>query len=896
MNRRWLWLSGGLLLVTAGCAGGLALLPLLLKDDVQDAVDAQLDVSIEADVQLGGVQLGLLSSFPQLDLHLTDLHVVGQGDFAGVTLATMPEIHIGIDLFSLFFGDTVTLRSVALVDPVFDLRILADGRSNVSALATGAAPADPDAPEVGLRLDRVTVDNATLTFDDRSTGARTEILGLDVRASGDLTARTTHLQTHTTIESLTASQGGVAWLRDTVWDADIALDQDVATGGLTLRDNRIAVNALTVRLDGSVVPEESGWDVDLALSTEETAFAPLLSLLPGAYTESFDGVDADGTVSLSGKVLGLAGGDDWPALDLALVVADGRYRFADQPLGVEAIAVDVTLHHPGGDPDLLEIDLDNLAMTVGETPITGRMTVRRPMTDPVLDLAAQGRLDLDALGRSVPAVADAQPPSGVLDLDVTARGRMSAFQEGQSESIEAAGQVLATGLRYAPPDWPVITIERLDLTLSPQSARLDTLDLTWTGSHASLQGEFDNLLPYLLADETLVGRLALTSDQTVDVRPFQGEDAAAGDPGEEAVVVPVPGRLDLQIGVTLARALTTELDLSNVTGSMHVVDHTVHMKGWRADTLGGTIDVSGSYRAQTDEHADIDLSMDALQFDLGETFAQFETLRHIAPLLEGATGRVDSDGVAKARIKRDGSPELALMSSSGTIGAGGVRLRAASLADMAAKLGAPNLPTIRPGRIAYTIREGSLHLKPFRATFGSVPATVSGKTGILDGALDLVIDLTLPKAGGVQLLVGGTLDKPKIRLASELVDAVKETVKAEVAQVTEEARAGVSDAVREQADALVDAAQEQADRLRSEAAKAAKAIRTEGRTQADKLEAAAAGNPLSELAATEAAKRVKAEARKAAARVEQEADKTASKVVAEANAKREALLESTTGG
>ena len=109
----------------------------------------------------------------------------------------------------------------------------------------------------------------------------------------------------------------------------------------------------------------------------------LLSLVPSAYDDSFAGVDAAGTLRLSGTAKGrYVDSDRLPAFDLDLAVENGRFKYPQLPSGVEDIALALTLHHPGGPKDALVVDVSSLSFRTAGAPVKVRAHVEHPVTDP----------------------------------------------------------------------------------------------------------------------------------------------------------------------------------------------------------------------------------------------------------------------------------------------------------------------------------------------------------------------------------------------------------------------------------------------------------------------------------------------------------------------------------
>jgi uncharacterized protein involved in outer membrane biogenesis/uncharacterized protein YjbJ (UPF0337 family) len=938
--------AGGLLVV--GFVLVLALVPVLFKDRIVAFLNEQIDEQVAADVALGDVSVSLLSTFPRLGVRVHDVKVVNQAPFAGTELFSAGEIVLGLDVMSVIRGEEIRIHRIGLVDPAIHVIVDEEGRTNtdiVRAGEEGAAPAPEPAGEEGagyaLRLDDLDVQNLRLVYDDRSGGMKASVDDLDVAARVSFEGDVAKVQSTSSIAALGFATGGVTMLRDAALDAEIDLVYDTATGKAEFGDNTIAINAMPLSFAGTVWPKEDATELALTFQTADNSFKSLLSLVPAAYGESFAGLDAAGTIAVGGKVEGTyASTDDTttlPAFDVAVAVHEGRFKYPDLPTGVDRVELDLQLRHPGGtDLDALVIDVPKLGLTAAGAPFDAQLRLTHPMSDPDLTAKAKGVVDLAALRAAMPAEAEAAPPSGRIELDLAVAGRMSDFQAGDAEGVQAEGTVVATDVRYVSEGWPELLVKKLDLVLGTEVAELRQAKVSWDDSAVTVAGRVEGILPYLMTDDgVLRGNVSVNSPK-MDLRPFEGEgesgDAAApapaagkagkkgkgngaatgseGSGGEgEPALVAVPTNVDFVTELKIDRLITSSFDMSDVVGSVIVRDGAVRMDPLKATMLGGRVTLEGGYAAPTARKADLDVAITGFELQIDDTLQTFETMAAILPVLEGVAGRYDTSFSMKLALQDDGTPDLASLASSGMFAPMGATLRPGALDEVAKKLGGGfDALQLSGARVNYSFDNGKIDVEPFTVKLGGNAAELSGQVGVLDRKLDLVADLSVPtkllagapalasvkKALGSSVDVAvrfrGTYDAPKVSVAVEgagdVVDAVVGEVKEQVGKVLDDVIAEA----RRQGDALVAAAEREADRLRSEAKKAADKLRSEGKKQGDKLVKDAKGNPLKEVAAKEAAKVVEREAGKAADKVVKEADTVANKVVSEAKSQRDKLI------
>lgn len=898
MTRRRNLAIAGAVVVGLG-AIGVAVLPGIVQARVRSAIDAMLAETVDADVSVGQVDVSLFRTFPTVSVSVTDVVVSGRDAFQGIELANLPRVELGIDLLSAIGGSTLTIARASSTGGHVHVVVAEDGRPNWDVL-----PESDGEDTATLDLDHVVIADLGITYEDRGAELVTEVEDIDATASARLTQSVAHVDTHATIASLTMRYAGVTWLRATRWDSQMLVDIDQQTGAVTFGDNQVRINELPLTFRGLATPTDDSWDVDLGVEATDTSFAALLSLVPDAYSDSFADVNASGQVAFAGTIDGVYDStwETLPSFDVELDVQDGRFQFPDLPTAVDRVATRIEFSHPGGDRDRVRIDAKHFELAVGGAALRGRLAVEHPTTDPDLDAMFDGRLDLGALRRALPEAAGAPEVDGFLDLDFTVDGRMSDFQERRVERVHAGGSIRGRGLRF---DWDQepVEIDRIDVVLSPSRTTVNELALRSMGSDVRISGNLDDLFPWLLADADLSGALGLRSGQ-IDLRPFQGE---SDRPSDDGLLFAVPEGVVLGLTAELDRVLTDAFTMRDVTGSLDVRGGVMTLKRLNGRMLGGDVTLSGTYAADTVEQAEVDLKIETNRTDLGDTLATFETLAVVAPVLKRAVGAYDSSISVSATLGRDGSPDLSAVTSFGDLSPRNMRVQTATLNTIATQLKNDELAALdlAATRLAYFFEKGRVDLKPFTARMGKQRATISGSFGPLDKTLDLGLDIpietrlirgakvlgalgdALPKTADVQVEIGGTFDKPRVKIGlggtfvDEAVDAALDPL---VAAATAEG------------DKLLAEARAAADKLLAEAQKAADALIAEAKKKARKLRRDARGKPLEEVAAEAAAKLLENEADKAADKVLAQAEKAADKLVDEAKKKRDQLVGDATAG
>jgi len=927
MKRKVLLLVGTLAVLLVAF---VLLVPVLFKDRLLAAAVAEVEKHVDASVTVGGADVTLLSRFPDLELTLTGVELTGRGAFEGVRLARVGGARVAVDLASVLGGGTVRVRSLRLQD--LDVHVVVDeqGRSNVALLGSGAAPepsatdaAPPVAPAgpstFALDLEDYTVTDLSLTYEDRRGGTGVAIKDLDAAGRIELAGASNTVSADATIAALTVG----TMLDRVAVAAKVALSVDTETGAITLGETTLSLSELPLAFHGTIVPTGADHQVDVSFSAAETRFGALYSLFPAAASSALPGLVTNGTLALQGAVSGRVRSgaqDDLPGFNLTLQVADGAFRYPSLPTSVDGIQLDIAVRHPQGGLDLAEVDVSRFAFAVGGNPLMGSLRLRTPISDPDVTATLVGTLDLGLLRQALPPSSATY--EGRADINLDLAGRVSQFTVETADTVKASGTLRLEGFRYTDPSQPApVLVDRLLLTLDPRRADLAELSMHVGGSDLQASGTVDNAIAWALTDATLVGRMDISSS-FLDLDAFAADDAATATPSsaapstptsasetaaEGSSVVVIPTNLDFVLSARAERVRYGGHEGTSAVGAFTVKDGALKIDSLRMRLLGGTLALSGRYAAPTDAQADVDLRVDVVDLDVGETVAAFRVLEELVPVARGARGRFRSGFQMQARLGRDLAPDLASVLSNGMIRTQGLTLEPAILSEVAERIGKRALRTLDldDTTLAFDMKQGRIALTPTSVKLGGAAARLGGSAGALDRTLDLDLDVQVPVgevkasellgklgvlkggAANVKVDIGGTYDKPTFKLdLGDIAAVVEDQIVAVVDTVLDRLLAQAA----AQGDALVAEAERQATKLKAEAKRQADGLKAQAKKQADKLAAEAKGNPIAEAAAKEAKKRLVAEAEKQIDKLNAEADKKADAAIDAAKRERSRLL------
>ena len=99
-------------------------LPYIFKDKIVAKLKTAINEKINAKVDFTDVDVSLLRGFPNINLRINDLSVVGTQEFDGVSLLNSKYFDIDVDFWSTISGSSVVpVKSIHLEQPNINILV-----------------------------------------------------------------------------------------------------------------------------------------------------------------------------------------------------------------------------------------------------------------------------------------------------------------------------------------------------------------------------------------------------------------------------------------------------------------------------------------------------------------------------------------------------------------------------------------------------------------------------------------------------------------------------------------------------------------------------------------------------------------------------------------------------
>jgi hypothetical protein len=899
----------------------LIILPYAFKGKIISIAKIELNKKLNAHVDFGDLKLSFIKGFPNAFIGLEKLSVVGIKPFEGDTLVAFRSFGLKVDIMSLIKMKNIKIKSIIVDRPVVKALVLKNGKANWDIMK----PSGPETPsdttksttKIAIKLNKFALKNANILYRDESMRMESEIKNLNFTLSGDLSSDFTKLVIESSIKSLNFTYGTVKYLKNASVKFKAKIDADLKNSIFTLKDNELALNDIAVRTDGKIAMPGKAIVFNLKFSSTKTDFKSILSMIPAIYMADFNGLQAAGTMKLSGNVIGEYLGSVLPSVNLELLVNDGKFKYPELPSSVEDVNAEMHVHYDGKVTDSSTLNINRFHVVLAGNPFDAQFSVKTPISDPDVNGKITGKVDLSNVLKVIHL--DSTDLSGIIESNISFRGRMSSIQKKQYEDLDADGSITINELKYKSPKFKTgLIIHKSELLFSPQYLDLQSFDIKMGKSDMQFSGKITDFMSYTFSKGVLKADFKLTSQY------FDANEILSGIPTDttkkapdttQLTIIGVPARIEISFSADMARLLYSKMDISNIKGLIVVADEKATITNLSLNMLEGSVMMNGDYSTKDIKKPLVDLGLVLQNIDINSTYKTFNTVKQLAPVAGNTMGKISSTLSFKSELDKHMKPVYNSANGKGTLSTKQIEIyNSKTFAKLADKLKTEKLRhlTLKDINISFAIKDGRIKVDPFAAKFGSGKITAGGDQGI-DQSLNYNMVVSVPRNElgaanealqgltgvaaekglkmnlsdnvNIGVKVKGTFSNPEVtpdmsKTGGNAIQSVKNMIKDNAGAKTTDAKQEVNKQASVEADNLLKDANNQAQSVRDAAQKAADEVRKQANDNAANLEKQAENKP----------KFLQPAAKKAADKVRQQGEDKAQKIIKEADDKANAIL------
>ena len=731
-----------------------AAIPMFFKKDIDAKIKSSINKNVNAKVDFKALDLSLISSFPNVGIKINNLSIIGIDSFDKDTLANVKQLQLNVNLISVLKGETYQINSVNLEEPNIFAKVLKSGKANWDIMKPDSIQSKEESKPTTFKaaLQKYSIAQGTVIYDDASLGLYMKLDSLNHTGKGDFTQDLFTLDTESDIEKLTVKYGGIPYLNGVKLNAELPIEVDMKNMKFTFADNKIKLNELLLSAAGYLaMPNKTDMVMDFKFDAKESELKNFLSLIPSIYAANFKDLEATGKFSVNGVAKGTYNEKSLPAFNVNLLVQNGKIKYPSLPSAINNIQIKSQISNPDGVIDNTVINVPAFHLEFGQVPVDGKLLVKNPVSDPFVDMALKGKLDLKQLTAIFP-MKD-MVLSGILDADVKAAGRKSSIDKQQYEAFKASGQIIANNFNYAGKNVPMpVSVPSAKLTFSPKNITLSNLSAKVGSSDFAANGSLNNYLSYFFnKNQSLQGNFNMSST-LINVNELMGpkatEAASAKTVNSKLSVFEVPDKINFSIAAKANKVIYDNYDITNANGILLVKAKTITFKDLGMNMLDGRLSMNGTYATLNPKKPRIDVDFGIDNMNIQKAFQAFNTIKLLAPVAKYAKGSFSTD------LKYNSDLDENMMPVYSSINAEGLTNIIQAMIDgfeplnkLASSLSSDKLKKLELNNVItkFKIKDGRLNVAPFDIKKDGIVMNVQGSNG-LDQTMDYDLAMNVPRA------------------------------------------------------------------------------------------------------------------------------------------------------
>ena len=854
------------------------LIPVIFKDDIKQAIQTQLDQTLDANLLFDQEQfsVSLINDFPNISVGLGNIGLTGKGAFEGDTLFFASQFDLTMDVMSVISGDQIKILKIAAKDAILNILIDDNGATNYDIVKPTGDPdtenSNEDAGVLSIAMDQWEFQNATIRYIDDTLPYYLILSGIDHQGSGTFVGDIFNMVSTTYASSFSTGYDGVEYISDKVISGEVTMEMDLEAFKFTFKENQINLNGLSLAFDGWLAMPAADIDMDLTFSGKEVDLKSILSLTPGDYESYLEGVTANGSVSLEGLIKGTYNDELMPAVRTSFSVTNGKINYEEYPVPMEEINIKASFDMPGADLSLASFVIDRYSMLIDGERLNMSLNFKN-LDDYQWDLKVDGNADLEKITKIIPL--GEMTLRGKINAALATAGKMSDLEAERYNQLPTSGALKVADFFYQSVDLPQgFGISSMVATFDPEKILLTEFRGNAGKTDLNLNGQINNYLGFALSpDEMLTGKMQFIS-QNVDINEWmtesEGETTTESDTTALSVIS-IPQNIDFVLAADIGQLNYDNLNIKQFKGELLITNGSIVMNKVNFGLLDGSFVMNGLYDSKGD-YPLYSYDLQIKELSIPAAFSSFNTVQKLAPFAEKMQGKFSTNFAIAGALDQTMMPLYETITGEGLIKVAQASLSNVKLISTVSSVtplkDSDGNVSLKDVLLNAKIEDGRVSVQPFDIKFGGYTTTISGSNSV-EGELAYQMKVKSVPTGGagqavstalssltgtnglsldkvdINLGVSGTFLKPKVGLqgvspagsnqsipiTDQAKNLAKEKIseqKQQVVQKVDSAKTVAIDSAKavvdQQKDAAKEAAQEEVDKAKEKAKDAAKDI------------------------------------------------------------------------
>lgn len=724
-------------------------IPYFFQDQIKAKIAKAINENLDAKVAFKDADLNLFKSFPQANVSINKLSIVGKPPFAGDTLASFETLDLQISIKELFKGkdETMSIEGVSSSNGLLNIIMNKDGVGNYDiALKDQEDTKTGENKSLSLNVKEYSLQNFKFKYTDEATKLLMVLDSINHTGKGDFANDILDLDTQTTT-NVFLTRDKVNYMNNVKLSLDAVLGIDLKNTKYTFKKNIAKINELPLEFDGFIQMVETGQRYDITLKTPTTSFKNFLRLIPSQYSKQLDNVKTTGDFTVSGFAKGLYSETTVPRFNVDIASNNASFQYPGLPKSVRNIVIDTKIINETGVLNDTYLNIDKLTFSIDKDVFNAKGNIKNLVENALVDAKLKGIINLGNLSQAYP-IKLAKSLSGILVADVTTKFDIQSVENSKYENIKNAGSMRLSNFKYTDENGKPLTISTAMVAFNLNRVNLQEFKANIGRTDLSVTGILDNFYGFLFRNQELKGNFDLKSKQ-IAVNDFMTKSETTTQTTKATTeAIKIPAILNCTLTARANTVLYDNLTLKNVSGKMAIRDQKVTLENVKSNIFGGLIGLSGTVSTK-EKVPTFNTNLNLSEVSIADTFTQLDMMKKIAPIAGIINGKLNATIHVNGNLEaKEMTPVLSSITGdllgqllSTTMNAGNSTL----LNTLDSKLGFIDLNNVNLNNLkaALTFEKGRVNIKPFDINYRDIKAKIGGTHGF-DQSMNYAITFDIP--------------------------------------------------------------------------------------------------------------------------------------------------------
>lgn len=731
----------------------LILVPYFFKDKIVAVIKESINENVNATVDFKEVDISLFSSFPSVNVSLHNFVITTFEPFEGDTLASAKSVALKMPLSSLFKASSgaIAVTYFSIEESNIKVLINKEGKANYDIAKENNTQETTTESETGinLSLDGYTISNSNISYLDETSAMFLTLEDFNHKGSGNLATDISQLKTETSAK-VSFDYDNTKFINQQSVALKATIGIDLNEYKFTFLENEALINQLQLVFDGFVKLNETNQEIDLKFKTPSSDFKNFFALIPEKYSKDMSGIKTTGEFTVEGFLKGIVDDTHIPQFDIQIASNNASFKYPDLPKTIENIAINTNISNSTGITNDTKVNIQNISFKIDEHTFSASAFINNIIVNPNISAKAKGTLNLKALSQAYPmeAIKNLQ---GILKVDFETAFDMKAIEQKQYEKTKNAGTIALADFKYEGNEMAnPLEIYNAKVTFNTKNIELNDFDAKTGNSDLKMNGNIENLIGFVLKNETLKGNFNLKST-TFTVSDFMVTETEVATEETSNITtneqLKIPSFLDCTINATATTVIYDDLTLKNATGTLTIKDEKVTISNLASDIFDGNIKLNGMVSTKTATPT-FSINMDAQRFDIAQSFTQLKLFEALAPIANLVQGKINTHLTVSGDLNEDLTPNLTTLSGNALaelLVSKTSLENSKAMALLGSNLNFIDLNKLDLNNLKLNLdfEDGKVNVKPFNVKYKDIVINVSGKHGF-DQTLDYNLLLNVP--------------------------------------------------------------------------------------------------------------------------------------------------------